>query len=139
MFNGNVKVTWHDDKVKELLRMGCDQIVRQAAMRIRNEAVKEAPVRGRYRSLQPGEGVKRGGILKASIREEFLGRSGMIVQARVVTACGYGAYVELGTTKMPARPYILPAVDAATPAIRKDAHRLLERLQPFENVGGAGI
>ena len=33
------------------------------------------------------------------------------VRARVFTTSGYGAYLELGTSKMSARPYLWPAVE----------------------------
>lgn len=33
------------------------------------------------------------------------------------TISGYGAYLEMGTSRMPARPYFLPAADVARKAI----------------------
>lgn len=120
------KIEWHDDNVRALLKKGCEKWVKQAAMRVRNEAVKRAPVRGGFRSFHPGEGKEKGGVLKASIREEFVKTDGKTSAARVVTTCGYGAYVELGTAKMKARSFLLEGFENAKAGMLSDAKRMLE-------------
>lgn len=46
----------------------------------------------------------RTGRLRSSIRKTKNGN-----QARVTTACSYASYVEMGTRKMRARPFLAPA------------------------------
>jgi len=49
------------------------------------------------------------GHLKASIRKIGAGNR----KVKVITSTGYGAYVELGTRKMAAQPYVAPAFQQA--------------------------
>lgn len=46
------------------------------------------------------------GNLKRSITAEKTGEQSLTIQTR----CGYGAFVELGTTRRAATPYLAPAV-----------------------------
>lgn len=96
------------------------------------EAKREAPVRGGYRSFRPGGPI--GGTLRRSIHAIAYGKNGGKVGednesgkdlpgeyvpvpgqmvAYVGTNSGYGAFVELGTAKMPARAFIAPGLDAS--------------------------
>lgn len=52
----------------------------------------------------------RRGVLKASIKREQ--RDGGR-KASVATHSGYGAYVELGTFRTPAQPFLFPALEEA--------------------------
>jgi HK97 gp10 family phage protein len=107
------------------------------------EAKRETPVHGGYRSFVPGE-KPIGGTLRRSVHsavfldgrlvgghsedgkavppEEF-GLAGRIV-GYIGTNSGYGAYVDLGTSKMPARPFLEPGLEIAArraPATMKRA------------------
>lgn len=97
------------------------------------EAKRETPVHGGYRSFRPGE-KPIGGTLRRSVHSAvFLdgtlafshaedgkpplgdetGLPGRIV-GYVGTNSGYGSFVELGTSKMPARPFLTPGLAIAT-------------------------
>jgi HK97 gp10 family phage protein len=55
------------------------------------------------------------GNLKRSIKATKLGE----LSLKVETRCGYGAYVELGTKRMAARPFLAPAADATIAEFEK--------------------
>lgn len=97
------------------------------------EAKREAPVRGGYRSFRPGTSPI-GGTLRRSIHAVGFDPSGAKVgednpsglplpgdyapvagraTCFVGTNSGYGVFVELGTVKMPARPFVLPGLDSS--------------------------
>lgn len=103
------------------------------ALAAETEAKREAPVRGGYRSFRPGI-PPIGGTLRRSIHSIGYGRDGRqvgehneagraipseagpqpgVISSYVGTNSGYGAFVELGTVKMPARPFLSPALDSA--------------------------
>ena len=63
------------------------------------------------------------GYLKRSIGLEFTD-GGM--SAEVEPKADYGAYVELGTRKMEARPYLKPAFEEQSKEFRKDMQKLVE-------------
>jgi hypothetical protein len=50
------------------------------------------------------------------------------VRAKLTTHSGYGAYLELGTVKMPARPYIFPAFEEHIAALPDAVKERLEEL-----------
>lgn len=69
------------------------------------------------RALQVERAAIRGcpvdtGRLRSSITNE-LGQDGQGLMATVGTNVEYAAFVELGTSKMAAKPYLLPALEAA--------------------------
>lgn len=97
------------------------------------EAKREAPVRGGYRSFRPGTSPI-GGTLRRSIHAVTYGVDGGVVgldneggkaipteeapvpgkiTGYIGTNSGYGAFVELGTSRMPARAFLSPASDIA--------------------------
>lgn len=121
-------------KLREAIAAGVNAIILDAE----TEAKREAPVRGGYRSFRPGT-KPIGGTLRRSIHSatfldgrllsshvetaasksgrpamlpEMVGLPGQIV-AYVGTNSGYGAFVELGTIKMAARPFLAPGLEAA--------------------------
>lgn len=105
------------------------------------DAKREAPVRGGYRSFMTTKKGKAGqvligGTLRRSIHSVvyFNGRtltgsddrddngnaiptyeSSPDIVGYVGTNCSYGAFVELGTVKMDARPFLSPAFDGNVP------------------------
>lgn len=96
------------------------------------EAKRETPVHGGYRSFRPGE-KPIGGTLRRSVHSAvFLdGRvlfehhedgkrllpdengSGAGIVGYVGTNSGYGLFVDGGTAKMPARPFLVPGLEVA--------------------------
>jgi hypothetical protein len=55
---------------------------------------------------------------KRSISIDPAKKNGQTPVARVFTTSGYGGWLEIGTSKMAARPYMGPAFDAAKTAQR---------------------
>lgn len=96
------------------------------------EAKRETPVHGGYRSFRPGE-KPIGGTLRRSVHSVvFLdgvaifahsedGKAPLLEESalpgRIVgyvgTNTGYGAFVDLGTSRMPARPFLAPGLELA--------------------------
>lgn len=64
----------------------------------------------------------RTGALKASIEHHMEGETSGVVSA----GASYAAYVEYGTVRAPAQPYMHPAFDAAQPAFEAGLAKLLE-------------
>lgn len=83
-------------EIKEALRKGFE--------------IATIAVVGDAKELAPGEPGTSTGNNARSIDSEVKEESGKIV-ATVFTQSGYGGYLEIGTVKMPARPYLKPAFD----------------------------
>ncbi len=63
------------------------------------------------------------GNLRGSIKAEPIGD----LLAEVQVGMEYGAYVELGTTKAAAQPFLSPAMEAAEPEFRRAIAAAIER------------
>jgi mRNA-degrading endonuclease RelE of RelBE toxin-antitoxin system len=63
----------------------------------------------KFRELAKTKSPYDTGTNRASINFEKLGMDGNIMKFRLFTTSNYGAWLELGTARMAARPYILPA------------------------------
>lgn len=79
------------------------------ALQVHRAAVRLCPV-GTPEST--GKKGYRGGRLRSSITWE-LGTDGGGLLAVIGTNVDYAPYVELGTSKAPAQPFLLPALEAA--------------------------
>lgn len=119
------------------------------ALDAETEAKREAPVRGGYRSFQPGSSPI-GGTLRRSIHSVGYGADGTIagqhdegmgrlveevpvpgkLAAYVGTNSGYGAYVELGTIRMPARAFLAPGLDVSMQRAAQTIDTALRRIRP---------
>ena len=84
-------------------------IVQKATMDIATQSVMNAPVDTGY--------------LANSINGEVSGDSG-----KVTSSAEYWAYVEYGTYKMAAQPFVAPAVEAVGPQFVEAMQRLVESL-----------
>jgi hypothetical protein len=131
-------------ELRDRLALGLLAVVQDAE----NEAKREAPVRGAYRSFVPGQ-PPIGGTLRRSVHSavyvdgrltrttstqggpmpEMVGLGGKIV-GYVGTNVGYGAYVELGTRRMQARPFLGPGLDAAMGRAPTTFARAMGRAKP---------
>lgn len=125
------------EAVKLNLRVGeAKQEVRQAVFEavqevfevdIKTAAVQMSPVRAPKGPHNP-QGIP-GGTNRRSIDTE-VNQTEEGTEAAIFTQSGYGAYLELGTYKMAARPYIRPAFDQN---IAKVAERVKEKLSEQKN------
>lgn len=94
--------------------------VRQHGGQLQEKAMRNAPVGTPESTGIPGY---VGGTLKRSIGLEITD-GGM--SAEVEPKADYGAYVELGTRKMEAQPYLKPAFDEQKEKFKKDMQKLVK-------------
>ena len=110
---GGIKVVGFEKlqkKLKQNVRMeDVKKVVRHNGAEMQAKAQQNAPVDT--------------GTLKRSIGLEFTD-GGM--SAEVEPKADYGAYVELGTRKMEAQPYLKPAFEEQSNEFRKDMQNLVE-------------
>ncbi len=99
----------HLPKLTREMRPKAAAVVRETALNIERDAKERAPVRT--------------GTLRRSIHTVPTGE----LSAEVGPSVEYGTYVELGTRKMAARPYLIPAAEAERP---KFLARMKEIVQP---------
>lgn len=98
---------FNEGQMRELLSGPAGPVARDLSHRaIRVEAAAKQHASGR-----PGPNVKTG-RLRSSITWR-LGGGGIDLYADVGTAVFYAAFVELGTSRAPAYPYLRPSLDAA--------------------------
>jgi len=90
-----VRVEWYGEEVKEKLANSISEAFESAATEIEIAAQTECPVDT--------------GNLQESIRHETT-NEGEEHSAQVGTDVEYGLYVELGTKKMAAQPFLRPAL-----------------------------
>lgn len=123
------------NKLPELsaaLAKAAEQIVRKAALDIERGAKERAPVATGYlrnsiyavthTSSDYGQGggePPKGASLLPEVEKPKDGHT-----AYVAVGANYGAFVELGTSKMAAQPYLIPAADAVRPAFTDAMSRI---------------
>lgn len=88
------------EELKKELRPRAKQLIRAAAFEVQGKAQVNAPVDT--------------GALKNSIEATEVG----IYTWWVIVGVDYGAFVELGTSRMAAQPYLTPAVEEVAPIYR---------------------
>lgn len=111
----NLKINEANEKVKNAVRLG----LRDTIAAIGRQSVHDSPVRygnnrrslfigvaGMSHSQSSGEGRKA--------NDTWTGKDTSLIdnsklEAAVYSTSGYGGFLETGTYKMPARPYIYPA------------------------------
>lgn len=90
------KVKWYGDKLIAEVGLKCFQAMEKACLLVEGDAKRICPVdTGRLRASLSHEIEKKG--------DETVGRVGTNVE--------YGVYVEYGTSKMSAKPYLRPALE----------------------------
>lgn len=112
-------VKWNGPSIAALARQGAARGVVSATEIVRSEAISlilDGPKTGRvyrrrsveHRASAPGEApASDTGRLVNSIRTDF--DLGALV-GKVIASTAYAAYLEYGTAKMEARPYMRPAL-----------------------------
>lgn len=114
-----LRFRWEETQLRSLLTSesgGVGRDLVRRAIRVEGAAkvnASEPPRNGPNTGSQPGRGpAVRTGRLRGSITWR-LGRDVVGLFADVGTAVEYAPYVELGTSRMSARPFLRPALAAA--------------------------
>jgi len=90
------KVKWYGDKLIKEVGLKCFQNMEKACLLVEGDAKRMCPVdTGRLRASLSHEMEKKG--------DEVIGRVGTNIE--------YGVYVEYGTERMSAKPYLRPALE----------------------------
>jgi len=96
----SVTLTLYDKEVKEAVQNAAKLAMRDTVVAIGNDAIRDSP--------------KKTGNNMRSIKYET-GPGGEIatkaLEGAVYSTSGYGGYLEVGTSRMPARSYFRPALD----------------------------
>lgn len=87
------------DRLEELIKQGVKNGAREAGNLVENEAKQNLLDNGSYRTGNLYNSIKT----KVEDNEDE-------VEAKVGTDVDYGTYLELGTSRMPAKPYLYPAL-----------------------------
>lgn len=99
-------IKWNGDELKRAVNKATEANLHRAAITLKNE-VKKAISEPSPPASAPGEEPhKDTGRLRASIAHEVDGKT-----ARVGTNVTYGKFLELGTKKMAARPFLRPTYE----------------------------
>lgn len=100
----NIKIKDHSEVVANASKAIAARHVQRICEIMRTKAKADSP----YRT----------GNNRDSIDMQVNGQEGM-----VYTESGYGGYLEIGTSQMPARPYIRPAFDYAKKVLESEERR----------------
>lgn len=98
-----------------------ERIVEKNGEAMQKKAVKNAQFKGHYRGnrfVKPTGATKRSISVNSSKIDRF--------KYRVAPGTDYAAYVELGTRKMSAQPFIKPAFDDQKKLFKRDLERLVK-------------
>ena len=138
-----MRIKGADQVISNLRRFGADadrevrRVVATTTHRVRSRAVREiqrAPATGRvyekytpnrtHQASAPGEPPATDtGALASSISAIFDNPK----QARVGTPLTYGAHLEFGTTRMDARPWLWPSLQAVLPDHERRINQIFNR------------
>lgn len=95
-------------------------LVARTALAIERGAKQRVPVRsGNLKNSIKANAKEARSALRAEVEAGGAGNTGTSVE--------YAVYVELGTVRMPARPFFTPAVEAEGPAFEKAALLAIEQ------------
>ena len=98
-----------------------ERIVEKNGEAMQKKAVKNAQFKGHYRGkkfIKPTGATKKSISVNSSKIDRF--------KYRVAPGTDYAAYVELGTRKMSAQPFIKPAFDNQKKLFKRDLERLVK-------------
>lgn len=112
MANAYVQVTLRTDAARRKLQQAIFKATERVFELDTKKLAKElSPVSPTYPSIPESRGEKRidHGTNRNSI-DTAVEQAPEGVRAAIFTQSGHGGYLELGTSKMPARPYLGPAV-----------------------------
>jgi len=109
-----MKIIWKPEQFKKAVGIGVDEILKEGAERILSDARANVPVKT--------------GTLQREIEVKVSKYDGYIVQAQGPKNYDryYASFVELGTWKMKARPYLRPALKKNKGWIKNEIQRALK-------------
>ena len=112
---GGLVINWKGEAVARRVRRACKRALKETMQDILADAREGSPVlTGKNRdSIE----VETGG--NPDNHDDDL-------TGAVQTTSGYGGYLEVGTYRMPPRPYIAPAVERNAPALSDKIRALLD-------------
>lgn len=117
------RIVWHGDEFLRKVKRGVERALDQTRFRM------EARIKSSFGSSpsSPGDppGVKTGQLRSSitSSREGLKAKIGSTIAPRGGQSQSYAFYQERGTSKMRARPYLRPALDAEAPRLVRDLER----------------
>jgi len=134
----SIKVTGDRELIAKLKKLGdqtggrmLETAVVSGALLVQNEAKRLAPVKtgNLRRSIHVG-GHSEESELADSTGSDIEGSSHSASEAHVLvgTNVEYGTYQEFGTSKIPARPYLRPALDEQADAVQTEIREALKDL-----------
>lgn len=135
-----------ENVAKELDKFGpkavaaLDGVVKRGALRIANRIVKTLQKGSRsgrsypraggnvHVASAPGEPPKSDtGFLANQVKPSATKVRGVAVSSSVIISAKYSSFLEFGTSKMKARPFVAPSVELERPAIIRDAIKTLKK------------
>ena len=96
-------VKWYEDKIITQVNTALQKAMMQAVLMVEADAKKLVPVDT--------------GRLRADITHEVREIVNGVIQGKVGVSVKYGKFIALGTSKMPAQPYLRPALEKNWPEI----------------------
>lgn len=119
------------------LAKAASELVRKAAFDIQARAAQNAPVATGYLKSSIYTVTKDASTYGQGVTTPPPGASLLdqvpaptsATEALVAVGANYGAYIELGTSKAPAQPYLIPAADAVRPSFEAAMAKLEDALK----------
>ncbi len=97
------RVEWYEDKIVNRVNTALQVAMKRAVLMIEADAKRLVAVDT--------------GRLRASITNQVRQITRDVIEGRIGSNLSYSAYQELGTSKMPAQPYLRPALEKNFPKI----------------------
>jgi len=135
-----IKIVFNDlPRLQGELRSLADKVIRKAAADIKARAQDKAPIDTGFlknsiymkTNRESGYAAARAEAMKSNPEATMLPEVEDPGELSAIIAVGaeYGVYVEFGTNKAPARPYLTPATEEVRPALTEAMRRILGRLR----------
>ena len=120
----NVQARWHGPSFMAVAENAVEEAVARAGLSVQIEAIRLVSQAAYPPASRPGEPprVRTGTLLRSIDQETFRSKAGTKVDftARVGSNLKYGFWLETGTRRMAARPWLRPALDSKRNQIVKE-------------------
>ena len=122
----NVELNLKTAEVLEAVKKAARLAMRDTVVDVWNESIRNAPYRktppvvstGHNARSLAGEVSGMGIVAKGQDAQPEKSVDDSKMEGAVYSTSGYGGYLEVGTWKMPARPYMKPALDKNFSAVK---------------------